>query len=332
MNPMSNPIYTGKKHPGKSGIAPYLPSDDLIEAVNLAIALNRPLLLEGDPGCGKTCLAEAVAAELGLKLHRWDVKSASRAKDGLYTYDAVGRLRDAQMLGANLSAIENFLQAGETKKLKTRLKNESGEEYVKFGAFGNAINESAATGKRSIILIDEVDKADGDFCNDLLLELDKYEFTVTEIGEEAQYPKGGKSQTKPIVILTSNREKPLPAPFLRRCLYFYVEFPTGDRLEEIIAARFKSIPQQREAFVRQAIEHIEAVRKLMQDQPGGRPPGTSEFLDLLLALWELEPKAAISKLQNLSGDLPLLGTLLKSQPDQGLHQKKFPSVNADDEE
>jgi MoxR-like ATPase len=249
----------------------------------------------------------------------------------LYTYDAVGRLRDAQMLGANLSAIETFLQAGETEKLKKRLENKSGEEYLKFGAFGNAINESAATGKRSIILIDEVDKADSDFCNDLLLELNEYKFTVTEIGEEATYPKDGKSATKPIVILTSNREKPLPAPFLRRCLYFYVEFPTGDRLTEIIAARFETIPEQQEAFVRQAIEHILKVRQLMQDQLGSRPPGTSEFLDLLLALWELEPKAAISKLQNLSGDLPLLGTLLKSQPDQGIHQKKFPPVNRNEQ-
>jgi MoxR-like ATPase len=331
MKPMTKLTYTGKNQPPTSGIVPYLPSHDLKEAVNLAIALNRPLLLEGDPGCGKTCLAAAVAAELGLKLHRWDVKSASRAKDGLYTYDAVGRLRDAQMLGANLAALEDFLKAGETEKLKTRLKNVSGEEYVKFGAFGNAIIESAETGERSIILIDEVDKADSDFCNDLLLELDRFEFTVSEIGEDAKYPKtDGKPVPKPIVILTSNREKPLPAPFLRRCLYFYVAFPKADRLAEIIAARFEPIPKQREAFVRKAIAHIEAVRELMKEQPGGRPPGTSEFLDLLLALWDLEPKTAISKLENLSGNLPLLGTLLKSQRDQEIYQKKFKGAEIDD--
>jgi MoxR-like ATPase len=320
-NMNSTYTYTGKTQSKQAGTPPYLPSDDLIEVVNLAIGLNRPLLLEGDPGCGKTCLAEAVAQELKLDLHRWDVKSASRARDGLYTYDAVGRLRDAQMLGANLSELEKFLDPKESAELKQRLKDK--RQYVEFGAFGNAIIESEKTKKPAIVLIDEVDKADSDFANDLLLELDKFEFGIPEIGEEARYPKNPATAVKPIVILTSNREKPLPAPFLRRCLYFYVGFPDEKRLRDIIKARFKKIEKPRESFVQQSIEHIEAVRKFLQDKPGSRPPGTSEFLDLLMALWEREPDMAMQELANLGDRLPLLGILLKSQSDQMAYQKQF---------
>lgn len=303
---------------------PYLPDGDLIEAVNLSISLERPLLLEGDPGCGKTCLAEALVYELSeknqtdLPFYRWDVKSSTRGKDGLYTYDAVGRLRDAQMLGANLSELEKFLDPTEREQLKARLKDK--RKYLEFGALGKAIREPE---KRAVVLIDEVDKADSDFANDLLLELDRFEFTVAEINDQERYPEHPDTAPKPIIILTSNREKPLPAPFLRRCLYFYVSFPSGDRLRNIVEKRFGGIPKDREKLVEQAITHIENVRTLLHDQPGSRPPGTSEFLDFLTALWNREPKQAKEVLETLANRLPLLGILLKTQADQELYRRKF---------
>jgi MoxR-like ATPase len=302
-------------------IYPYLPDDDLVEAVNLAIALERPLLLEGDPGCGKTCLAEALVYELGQKnggswpYYRWDVKSATRGKDGLYTFDAVGRLRDAQMLGANLERLGEFLDKDDLAGLKKRLKDR--REYREFGALGKAINE---TSRRAVVLIDEVDKADSDFANDLLLELDRFRFSIPEIGENEVYPKNPKTAKKPIVILTSNREKPLPAPFLRRCIYFYVEFPKGDRLYDIVQQRFRKIPKNKEELIRLAITEVESMRELLEKRPGSRPPGTSEFLDFLKAL--LKRKDVKADLENLAERLPLLGILLKTEADQKLYRQQ----------
>jgi MoxR-like ATPase len=304
-------------------IYPYLPDDDLVEAVNLAIALERPLLLEGDPGCGKTCLAEALVYELGKNnagswpYYRWDVKSATRGKDGLYTFDAVGRLRDAQMLGANLDQLGKFLDKDDLAGLKKRLENK--REYLEFGALGKAIKE---VDRRAVVLIDEVDKADSDFANDLLLELDRFRFSIPEIGENEVYPKNPKTAKKPIVILTSNREKPLPAPFLRRCIYFYVEFPKGDRLYDIVQQRFGKVTKnQEEDLIRLAITEVESMRKLLEKRPGSRPPGTSEFLDFLSALL-LKQKDAKADLKNLAGRLPLLGILLKTEADQKLYQQQ----------
>jgi MoxR-like ATPase len=330
---MMNYTYTGNVPPpdenqaGASGskLYPYLPDDDLIKAVNLAIDLDRPLLLEGDPGCGKTCLAEALAYELGKTnkhqpwpYYRWDVKSSSRGKDGLYTFDAVGRLRDAQMLGANLSELENFLAEDDFGQLKERLKNK--RKYLEFGALGKAIQEE---GRRAVVLIDEVDKADSDFCNDLLLELDQYQFKVPEINDQEVYPKNASKAAKPIVILTSNREKPLPAPFLRRCIYFYVKFPT-ERLGEIVEKRFGTIAANQAELVERAIAHISEVRELLQSKPGSRPPGTSEFLDFLAALLRRkDPQQAMQDLNNLADRLPLLGVLLKTEADQAQYRRKF---------
>jgi MoxR-like ATPase len=302
-------------------IYPYLPDDDLVEAVNLAIALERPLLLEGDPGCGKTCLAEALVYELGQKnggswpYHRWDVKSATRGKDGLYIFDAVSRLRDAQMLGANLDGLGSFLGEEDFTGLKKRLKDK--REYLEFGALGKAIKE---VDRRAVVLIDEVDKADSDFANDLLLELDRFRFSIPEIGENEVYPKNPNTAKKPIVILTSNREKPLPAPFLRRCIYFYVEFPKGDRLYDIVQQRFGKIPKNKEALIRQAIADVESMRELLAGRPGSRPPGTSEFLDFLAAL--LKRKDAKADLESLAERLPLLGILLKTEADQKSYRQK----------
>jgi MoxR-like ATPase len=328
---METYTYTGKVHPpaeNQTGAVgdkryPYLPDADLVEAVNLAIDLERPLLLEGDPGCGKTCLARALADELAIthKLpswpyYRWDVKSSSRGKDGLYTFDAVGRLRDAQMLGANLSELEKFLDKKDFGELKERLKNK--QKYLEFGALGKAIREED---RRAVVLIDEVDKADSDFCNDLLLELDRYEFKVPEVSNTEQYCS---QANKPIVILTSNREKPLPAPFLRRCIYFYVAFPQEERLSQIVEQRFGKVAADRAELVTRTIEHIAEVRELLQRHPGSRPPGTSEFLDFLAALLRRQdPVQALEDLQNLAHRLPLQGILLKTEADQKLYCRQF---------
>jgi MoxR-like ATPase len=325
-----NYTYTGNVPPpaenqaGAAGgkLYPYLPDKDLIEAVNLAIDLDRPLLLEGDPGCGKTCLAEALAYELGKTnkhqpwpYYRWDVKSSSRGKDGLYTFDAVGRLRDAQMLGANLTQLGEFLDEKDLAGLKTRLKNK--RKYLDFGALGKAIKE---VDRRAIVLIDEVDKADSDFANDLLLEFDRFTFKIPEINETESYPEDPQKAKKPIVILTSNREKPLPAPFLRRCIYFYVQFPQGDRLYDIVQRRFGKIPKNQEALIRLAIDKVELMRELLSGRPGSRPPGTSEFLDFLAAL--LKRKNGKADLETLADRPPLLGILLKTEADQKLYRQR----------
>ena len=222
--------YTGESQPPKEGekdsnqrvYFPYLPSDDLKEAVNLAIALQRPLLLEGEPGCGKTRLAGAVAYEFTHKYLRnnqqpqqwwnyyiWNIKSTTRARDGLYTYNAVARLRDAQLVGTNLQQLKEFIGDDETKKLKERLQDK--KNYREFGALGKALQTHP---HRPILLIDEIDKADSDFANDLLLELEELRFEIPETGE----PPFPTPEQKPIIFITSNQEKPLPEPFLRRCL------------------------------------------------------------------------------------------------------------------
>jgi MoxR-like ATPase len=322
--------YTGKVLPPPKSLSastgqplyPYLPSADLVEAVNLAIALQRPLLLEGDPGCGKTCLAEALVYELSqinntpMPFYPWYVKSASRGREGLYTYDALGRLRDAQMLGGNLTQLEQFLNPDDLAQVKERLMKP--DKYIEFGPLGHAIREPE---KRAVVLIDEVDKADSDFANDLLLELDRYQFTLPEINDAQGY--SAPPDRAPIIILTSNRERPLPAPFLRRCLYFYVEFPQDDRLREIVTQRFVKIPPGREALVTAMIQHIEQIRTALQDQPGSRPPGTSEFLDCLTALWAKPKAEAVKDLANLGERLPLLGLLLKTEADQALYKRKL---------
>lgn len=202
---------------------PYIPSKDLKQAVNLAIALQRPLLLEGEPGCGKTRLAGSIAYELTQKHLKkrgraaqqwwdyqiWNVKSSSRARDGLYTYDAVARLRDAQLMGSNPQQLQEYLGEEESLQLKERLGDR--KQYREYGPLGEALRNQEL---RSVVLIDEIDKADSDFPNDLLMELDTLGFEIPETGEKAPPPK-----EKPIIIITSNREKPLPDPFLRRCLY-----------------------------------------------------------------------------------------------------------------
>ncbi|WP_346293792.1 MoxR family ATPase [Sphaerothrix gracilis] len=310
---------------------PYIPSDDLKEAVNLAIALQRPLLLEGEPGCGKTRLAGAVAYELTQKnlsqqaderenslwwpYFIWNVKSIGRARDGLYRYDAVARLRDAQLVGSDPERLQDYLGKRESDQLKERLKDR--KSYREFGPLGEALQVQS---HRPVVLIDEIDKADSDFPNDLLLELDELRFEIPETGESISSPA-----QKPIIIITSNREKPLPEPFLRRCLYFYVTFPDQAQLLAIIKKRFGRVPADRQKLVKEAIAHFEQVKVLLSDQPGSRPPGTSEFLEFLMALLNKPVAEATAALKNLAKRSPLLGILLKTKPDQDLYRTQFPA-------
>jgi MoxR-like ATPase len=302
---------------------PYLPSDGLIEAVRLAIALQRPLLLEGKPGSGKTQSANSLVYQLtknnlpghiesaGKKpwwpFYIWNIKSYTQARDGFYTFDAVGRLRDAQIAGVTLSQTQSWRDAHEIQQAWQNPK-----KYRKFGALGQAIQEPD---KRAVLLIDEVDKADSDFTNDLLLELDQYRFDVPETSEMEIVAKH-----KPIIILTSNQEKPLPDAFLRRCLYFNIEFPAPDELEAIARQRFDLADQDAQDILLRSIEEFTKVRSVINLE-GNKAPGTSEFLDFLSALYfQLETKAERDEVLNELYKRPaFLGTLLKNNSDIELY-------------
>lgn len=317
----------GTKDPEGRTYDPYLPSDDLKEAVNLAIALERPLLLEGEPGCGKTRLAGAVAYEFTKEYlpnqenqndkqkwwnyYIWNIKSTTRARDGLYRYDAVARLRDAQLMGTDPDKLQDFLGKDETDELKKRLKDK--KNYRELGALGKALDaeEKDDYDFRPILLIDEIDKADSDFANDLLLELEELRFEIPETGESFATPN-----QKPIIFITSNREKPLPEPFLRRCIYFYVEFPNETLLRNIIDKRFGTPRGKNKTLREKAITLFYDIRKLLENNPGSKPPGTSEFIDFFNAL--LQGKNALEDLDNLFNRTPLLGILIKTKQDQDL--------------
>lgn len=286
--------YTGRAQPqpgekDASGrlLYPYLPNQDLIEAVNLTLQLGRPLLLKGEPGCGKTRLAYDVAYELGLPFETWYIKSTSRARDGLYSYDTVGRLRDAQLASSNLLNAEDL----------ARISNPA--TYVEWGAIGRAFQNS----QRTVILIDEIDKADIDFPNDLLLELDESRFLVEETGEMIT------AKHKPIVLITSNDEKALPNAFLRRCSFHYVEFPSDERLVQIIQQLF---PQTEGAIATKAVERFTELREEMNRDNVSKKVSTSELIDWFNIL-RRHPEEEV--LKKLDGKLPYPGLLLKSWDD-----------------
>jgi MoxR-like ATPase len=268
----------------KYGLSPYLPSSELIKAVNLAIFLEkRPLLLKGEPGCGKTTLAQAVAYELGLPYETWYIKSTTRARDGLYTYDAVGRLHDAQlarMNEASNSKVENL------------------DNYIKLGPLGRAFKNE----QRTVVLIDEIDKADIDFPNDLLRELDEQRFTIEEKGEEvkANYP--------PIVIVTSNDEKDLPDAFLRRCLFYYIQFPYP-QLANIVKSHFLESSSD---LVEAAVKRFSELRQKMEKGKAGKKVSTSELLDWFAVLRQF-PEDEV--LKQLEGEIPFPEVLLKKWED-----------------
>lgn len=293
--------YTGEIQPAEGEedsdgqpMYPYSPDDDLKEAVNLAIELKRPLLIKGEPGCGKTRLARAVAYELGLPYLAWHIKSTSRALDGLYTYDSVGRLRDAQLAGSP------HLNQEELAKILQRISNP--DAYIHWGKLGLAFQSEA----RTVVLIDEVDKADIDFPNDLLLELDERGFTVQETG----LPIYAKRGTEPIIFITSNDEKDLPDAFLRRCLVHYIRFPKPERLAKIVRLHFRDVSEN---LVNKALERFLELRRKMEEDRGelGKKVSTSELLDWFAILSKHQDDEALI---HVSGKLPS-AILLKTWDD-----------------
>ena len=285
------PFYVGKpisiEECREQGIDPYLPSPALVNAVNLAIFLEkRPLLLKGEPGCGKTRLAQAVAHELGLPLETWYIKSTSKARDGLYTYDAVGRLHDAQLA-----------QSGK----QSRSKVEDLKQYIKKGPLGRAFENE----RQTVILIDEIDKADIDFPNDLLREIDEQKFTIEETDKEvvAKYP--------PIVFVTSNDEKDLPDAFLRRCLFYYIEFPYL-QLPEIVKVHF---PEAAPELVKAAVNRFSDLRQTMESGKTGKKVSTSELLDWFAVLYRVSKDDEGEILKQLDSEIPFSEVLLKKWED-----------------
>ena len=267
-----------------TGTNEYISTKDLTIAVNAAITLERPLLVKGEPGTGKTELAKQVAKSLDLKIFEWSVKSTTKAQQGLYEYDAVSRLRDSQIGDKNVSDIK---------------------KYIKKGKIWNAF-ESA---QKSVLLIDEIDKADVEFPNDLLQELDKMEFFVYETGEII------KSKNRPIVIITSNNEKELPDAFLRRCFFHYIQFPDQETLIKIINVHF---PKIKKIILDRALQRFFEIR----ETPGlKKKPSTSEVLDWLKLLLteDIDPSELKNDGKNL---LPKLhGALLKNEQDIQLFER-----------
>lgn len=292
-------------HPDSPEREPYLASDELITAVNLAIFLQRPLLLEGEAGCGKTRLASAVAHELGYPLYRWNIRSKTRYQEGLYEYDALLRLHDV-----NLSQKLGEQSEEGDRKIDPR----NVENYLDLKELGTAFKLEECP---AVVLIDEIDKADLDFPNDLLTVLEKpYEFIIREIKKTitATHP--------PIVIITSNKEKGnLPAPFLRRCVYHFIEFPAkSDKLKEIVDIHFQQKQKEDAAtmtppadLVDTAIAQFLEIRK----QKGlTKLPGTSEFLDWLSVLTNFKDRPyEIESLKEPKGPLPYRELLFKLRSD-----------------
>jgi MoxR-like ATPase len=256
-----------------SGTSSYLTDPALEAAVNCALVLERPLLVKGEPGTGKTLLAQAIAEALGLPLIHWSVKSTTRAQDGLYIYDTVQRLYDARF------------GDGDVKDIR---------RYIKLGPLGRAFSATA----RSVLLIDEIDKADIEFPNDLLDELDRMRFSILETNEEI------RAQQRPVVILTSNNEKELPDAFLRRCVFHFIDFPEPERMKRIVRVHHPAIDQH---LVEQAIG---AFYRLRQVERLRKRPSTSELIDWLLVL----ARSGIDG-ERLSREIPFLGVLLKKEQD-----------------
>jgi MoxR-like ATPase len=355
--------YDGNLQPPAKGIRdnqqryyyPYIPEPGLVEAVNLAIDLHRPLLLEGEPGCGKTRLAGAVAYELTQHIRQakkkdsqdfwwpyysWNVKSTSRVRDGLYRYDAVNRLRDTQIVGADPERLQGFLDESDAENFQTlrqelkavlRRLMDWESAYFQWGPMGQALQPDG--NHRPILLIDEIDKADSDFPNDLLLELEEFRFDIPELMNRSISPP--PPEREPIIFITSNREKPLPDPFLRRCIYYYVKFPEADQLKAIIDERFGATdqtnqgltPDKKEALVNLAVARFYEVRDIIEPQPGSRPPGTSEFIEFLTVILKKAERTSVEEaktaLNQLAERTPLLGLLLKTQADQQLYRESM---------
>ncbi|MBE2249771.1 MAG: MoxR family ATPase [Myxococcus sp.] len=255
------------------GTESYLTSESLRSAVDCAVALQRPLLVKGEPGTGKTLLAEAIAKALGLELLTWNVKSTTRAQDGLYVYDAVQRLHDSRFNDKDVRDIR---------------------QYIRMGPLGEAF----ASPVRKVLLIDEVDKADLEFPNDLLHEIDRMRFRVIETDEEVV------AKQRPVVVITSNNEKDLPDAFLRRCVFHFIEFPDRELMERIVHVHH---PELAERMIDQALSVFYELRAFSRLR---KRPSTSELIDWLAAL----KSAGISNVK-LDDQLPFIGALLKREQD-----------------
>lgn len=291
---------------------PYIPDKELIKAVNVALYLRRPLLLEGEPGCGKSRLAFAIAHELGYPLKACYIRSTSQAQDLLYTYDGLRRLHDMQGL------------AEERERALDR------KQYVSFGKLGEAIR-LAEHNIPSVVLIDEIDKADIDFPNDLLQVLDRLQFEISEVDnlrfDALQGEREQRRNVLPLIIVTSNREKELPKPFLRRCLYYYIQFPDRTMLEEIIKAHSSHKEIAPNSLFDVALTKFETLRSPEQAIRWRKSPGTSELLDWIHILERDEHMNEIDaeRLNQASlRSLPYPETLIKTQSDQQALTKLTP--------
>ncbi|CCX88915.1 aTPase AAA family [Clostridium sp. CAG:590] len=256
-----------------TGSKDYVASEELMAAVDIAIALEKPLLIKGEPGTGKTMLAEAISQSMGKDLYIWNIKSTTKAQDGLYVYDTIQRLYDSQFGEEGVDDIAH---------------------YIKLGKLGEAFKAD----KQVILLIDEIDKADLEFPNDLLWELDKMEFYIHETRETI------KAKERPIVIITSNAEKELPDAFLRRCIFHYITFPDRDQMTEIVHAHFENLEEN---VLKNALDTFYWIRSIKDVR---KKPSTSELIDWIRALTisGIDP-------EHLREQLPFLGVLLKKDED-----------------
>jgi len=267
------------------GTDEYVATGDLQMAVNAAIELQKPLLIKGEPGTGKTMLAEQLAESLGTKLIQWHIKSTTKAQQGLYEYDAVSRLRDSQLGNDKVHDISNYIVKGK-------------------------LWEAFDADERVVLLIDEIDKADIEFPNDLLLEIDKMEFFVYETQERVV------AKNRPIVLITSNNEKELPDAFLRRCFFHYINFPDHETMEKIVDVHYPGIKQN---LIKEALDVFFDVRKV----PGlKKKPSTSELIDWLKLLMADEMSEKILQERDPSKAIPpLYGALIKNEQDVHLLQR-----------
>ena len=267
------------------GTERYVATDDLRMAVDASVALQRPLLIKGEPGTGKTMLAEEVAAGLGKELIQWHIKSTTKAQQGLYEYDAVSRLRDSQLGDGKVEDIGQYIKRGK-------------------------LWEAFTADEQVVLLIDEVDKADIEFPNDLLVELDRMEFFVYETGETI------KAKHRPTIIITSNNEKELPDAFLRRCFFHFINFPDKETMKEIIAVHY---PKIKKSLVQEALEVFFELREI----PGlKKKPSTSELIDWLKLLMADEiPDEILKNRDQTKAIPPLYGALLKNEQDVQLLER-----------
>lgn len=257
----------------------YVVTKELMNAVNVSIALKKPLLIKGEPGTGKTMLAEAIADALDMELIIWGIKSTTKAQEGLYVYDTVQRLYDSQFGEGDVSDVS---------------------QYIKLGKLGEAFTSD----KQVVLLIDEIDKADLEFPNDLLWELDKMQFYINETKETIT------TKHRPIVIITSNAEKELPDAFLRRCIFHYIEFPDKEKMEEIVRVHYGDIDKK---LCEKALDAFYDIRKMDELQ---KKPSTSELLDWIQALM-----ISGVDINSISDEVPFVGVLLKKNQDIDVMQE-----------